>query len=281
MQRRTMTVYNKGFVPSNDPHWVKRQAARRKRAYQRAKLPVGPVRVPPTMNWRPATEVKTVDTANLELIPGTAAAPVVLFANNIIQGASPYQRIGRRISLLSYSINGSFQLNPDWTAGLAVADNICRLVVVYDRQPAGTSPPPWADIFQDTDTTGANFVYAMAMRNENNKDRFLVLESRMFYVPQMVAEATTAGFIANYTNTWGLPAPGLNEAHNPWNPLCINSLKKLNGLTTEYQTSTNSIGDVTTGTLLMYIVSTSAFAGNAAKYPLRFQGTFRTRYIDV
>lgn len=154
----------------------KQLAATHGTAYAHRFLPgqrpaVGAVKVPRTMNWNPGTEVKQADIANLQLVPGTVAAPAFQVLNIIATGAGPTQRVGRKINLLSYSYQGSFQMNPAATVNTFTPDAIIRFVVVYDRQPdpAGNIPP-WKDIYQDIDTSGGVLSTAYSNRNPNNID---------------------------------------------------------------------------------------------------------------
>lgn len=248
--------------------------------YSRASVG-GPVKVPRTMNWNPGTEIKTCDLSNIQLVPGTLAAPAGVAMNIINQGAGSYNRIGRKISLLSYSINGSFQVNPAFNGSLA--DNQCRFFVVYDRQPPDTGAvPPYNEIYLDQGAAGTTLSTSNSNPNEDNRNRFTILESHIFYVPEMFA-VTTAGEQDNRASIWGNGVCGMGGNTDPrsnWTPFTQQYLKRLNGLITEYKASTSTLGDITTGSLLLYIVSSSAGAGGAT-YPLRWQGSIRVRYIDV
>jgi len=109
------------------------------------------------------------------------STPNITLLNAVTIGSSSWNRIGRKISMLS----GHFIANPILVNASSVVQ-YARVVLVYDKQTNG-SAPSWDDIFRDNinsasdiNTSGAYNVYAGI--NLNNRDRFeIIMDQRMLY----------------------------------------------------------------------------------------------------
>lgn len=218
-----------------------------------------------------AAEIKSIDIGNLQLTSGTVLAPTITLMNGIQLGAGSYQRIGRRVRMISYSFNGGFQINPSVAVNTTIPDYQMRWVVVYDRQPNGANPA-FSDIFQDQGPTGTTATFLQSSPNTYNKDRFVILESKLIYVPQ-IQIGGTADEQANFSITWG--ANGDGNTKGDFNVLAMQSFKRLN-LESIYSANVGNVTDLTTGSLLWIMADTTSVATR----PIRWQGSLRLRYLD-
>lgn len=238
----------------------------------------GPVSVPRRMDWNTPPEVKNVDVSNIQLIPGPTTAIGSQLINGIALGSGSSNRIGRKVSLLSYSYNLSLQLNTVSPAPPSTTwpDSYLRFVVVYDRQPNGVAPT-WSQLYTDLGNAGTTNVTTYSNRNSDNIARFLVLESRGIYVPQITTDA--ASLFATSNTPMGQPSGsgGWCDPQSQWNPLAAQRMKKLNGLIMEFNLTSAAIGAIETGALWMIACHSSSVAG---AFPLIFQASSRVRYID-
>lgn len=271
--------YQKRKVPDK---WAgRRAAAKRRRITYRTNFAArgGPVRVPSRMNWHGMPEIKCADVSNIELHPGTSTNMGTQYLNVIVAGSAGSQRIGRSIKMVSYGYCGSLQFTQPLPNSTVWGDQIIRWAIVYDRQPdpQGTVPA-FSEIYQDQGSNNATTnITTYSMRNENNKDRFLVLESHIIYVPPIATNAS--GEIELGQLMWAQPSGGGGwcDPKSNWNPLAQQRLKRLNGLETTFRASTNNIADIATGSLFMMAAHSSS---TAAVCPLVWQGSFRTRFIE-
>lgn len=284
MKRQRTTPGGAFVISSNIPaiRERKRKQAQARQQYLARKAQLGgPISVPPRMNWNTPPECKQVDVSNIQLIPGVVAAVGTQLLNGTVNGAGPTQRLGRKISMLSYSYQLSLQLNTVSPAPASTTwrDSCIRFYIVYDREPTG-SQPNFASVYTDVGQTGTTNVITYSGRNPNNTNRFLVLESKLIYVPQITTDA--AGNFTGAVTAWGMPSGsgGNTEVDSRWNPLASVRNKKLNGLIAEYSGTTGGIVDFTSGSgsITMFACHSSAVVG---AYPLMFQGSSRIRFIDA
>jgi len=185
-----------------------------------------------------------------------------IYPLNLIQtGSSMYNRIGRRIEMVSLRFTGNlFALS---VTRAAIMD-LARIAIVYDRQTNGATPTI-SDVFQDTDQAGTNTTSSMSGINMNNRERFVVLMDKRILLPQATDTATVL------TNTF----PNSTE---DW--VHIDEFRKLRGLTTHYKADSNPavVGDISTGGLFII-----GFAGLPAGGEIFSLPTWncRLKYIDV
>lgn len=213
-------------------------------------------------------EIKMVDVASVTLKPGLTAAPAAILLNGLEDGSAYWNRIGRKINMTSYTIEGSFIPNDDAVAGPRPTFHI-RYLVVYDRQPNGTLPN-FSDILTSRTKTGTAVSTVYAQVNEANKDRFLVLENKLITVPASELTATTEF----ESTSWGCR----NLKVLDWDPVNIKTYRKLPALPVSYSASTGDIGDIRTGSLFLMLCHNS---GEAGECPLQFIGSTRLRFADV
>lgn len=116
-------------------------------------------------------ELKCVDVNNSGASPAfnlISTTSSVSLLNACAVGAEVYQRVGRKIMMQSLHVRGWITQNQ---AKAAIPD-FCRIMVVYDRQPALTGPPA---LLQSTDATGAVSSLSSDFTNIANFERFEVL----------------------------------------------------------------------------------------------------------
>lgn len=183
-------------------------------------------------------------------------------ALNLIQvGSSMFNRIGRRIEMISVRLSASLE-------ALAVTrlsnQDPARIIIVYDRQTNGAYPAI-TDVLQDTDQLANNTTTQFSGINMNNRERFVVLMDHRFYLPQI---NNTAGVLS-----------GAYPTDSVWTKHYLTEFRKLGKLTTHYKADSNPavIGDISTGGL--FIIS---LAGNAAGTEnFRMPWNVRLKYVDV
>jgi len=181
---------------------------------------------------------------------------------NLIQvGSSMFNRIGRRIEMISVRFTGSFD---PIVATRQVESDYLRIAIVYDRQTNGAFPA-LADIFQDTDQAGTNTTNAKSGLNMNNRERFVVIMDKRIYIPQLTL---TAG-------VWTNPVPS-DGGH--WQVL-MDEYRRLNKLTTHYKADSTPavIGDISTGALFICSLAENG-AGTGA---CSVEWNVRLKYVDV
>lgn len=108
-------------------------------------------------------EKKVVDVAPSSFAADTTGSVTLL--NGVATGTDFNNRIGRKTVLRSLNIIG--HLIPQDSA---VANTLCRLIVVYDQQPNGAAPAI-TDVLDTADSR--------SQLNLNNRDRFKVLVNHM------------------------------------------------------------------------------------------------------
>jgi len=140
-------------------------------------------------------------------------------------------------------------------------ENVARLLIVYDRQPAGALPVI-QDILQSRSQTGAATTTGNSEINLDNRDRFTIIRDLEWFLPSCT---NTAGVLTNGPNF-----PGTDEKMD------LNVFIKLKGLGTHYKSTSNpaTIADIATGALYCCFVCTS----NDATWDARVG--FRLRYDD-
>lgn len=206
-------------------------------------------------------EVKSVDQPAAPVTTAISTTASFTLLNGIQEGASFYNRIGRKIMMRSLHLYGNIQLsgNAGGTAEYA------RIMVVYDRQ-ANTAFPAAQDLLDNYDNAGAQVTNSFASLNMNNAERFKVLRDIRIAVP---------------TTTVATPAENAVEGVLDYttNRCNINEFIRLSDLETHFKGTTNpaAIGDITTGSLLLFVQGQIAAA--AAPYVLTWSA--RLRFHDT
>lgn len=187
-------------------------------------------------------ELKAVDTPQLSLSFTDNPTPVLV--NSCVEGASFYNRIGRKISMKSLQVTGLIQRTFSNTA--AIGPTYGRVLLVYDRQPNG-SFPSLSDIILAYKPDGTTYTASNVGVNMNNRDRFKILMDERINLPPLgVGGADTGDKVLNYEAN----GTGQQESYN------IKRYFKLNRLVTQFKASTDgSIGDFATGSLFMLTFS--------------------------
>lgn len=200
-------------------------------------------------------ETKAVDFAFGTTLTLTST-PQFTLLNGIQEGAGAFNRIGRRISLQQFQLQGFLQDAGVTTNGVQWG----RIMLIYDRQPNATVPQ-FADLIQSETQTGALANSVVAGRNMDGLDRFVILWDDRFVMPQVTY---TAGVLSNV-----VPFPTMLEMRK----MCSLPLK---GLETTYKTNTNpsTVADIATGSLYLVTMGDDAAPGwNLAV-------SMRTKFVD-
>lgn len=207
--------------------------------------------------WQPTgAEIKAIDIAQatqLFRVPGTGTNIDLL--NGIQSGAGFFSRIGSRVELKNLHIRGMI------LTVSSCATELCRMLIVYDRQPVG-SLPNINDILQSRAQDGTTTNTGSSEVNLDNRDRFIIVRDMQWYMP---AQTFTAGVVTNAA------FPGFGK-----NTFEVNEFIKLKGLGTHFKSSNNptTIADIASGALYV------AFVSSGGDSDVAFYGGFRLRYED-
>lgn len=226
-------------------------------------VPRNPVGLYPTRRSG-ATELKSVDTPNQTQAINSLGFYTV--CNIPEEGSSFYNRIGRRIRMKSLHLRG--QINPSNTNANAVPQGQARIMVVYDRQSNGALPA-LSDLILAYSASGATTSAVLDGINMNNRDRFLVLMDNQVTLPAIGVNGATPANITMY------PDPNANAGGNQ-GTIMVNRFIKLKGLETHFKASTGAIGDIATGALLVFTLSSDPNASQA----YNFNWTSRLKFYD-
>lgn len=176
--------------------------------------------------------------------------------NRIAAGTDFTQRIGRKIMIKSIYVRGIIQKNPH------VASQLCRMILVYDKQfNSDTNPPAITQILLTNDTDGA---FSWDQFNLNNRDRFVVLWDK--------AVATGPSGFYDPTTQANCSSP------TSWNGyVAIKKYKKVN-LETIFSGTTDDLASIQSGALFLYTIGDNANGATGTDY---FKGTVRVRFVDA
>lgn len=171
-------------------------------------------------------EVKTLEVqANAIDVIDTGYTQVL---NAIPTGVAQSQRVGRQVYLKS------LQLNVSLISQAATNGQQVRVVVLYDRQANGALPDrTW--VFENSLPA---LPYTMKVRNNDYKDRFVVLRDKLFTVNPLTSQDN----IVNYRDYIKIR------------------------YSTQYNAGTTGIiGDIVTGSLVIMMFSQNALGANNPK----------------
>lgn len=173
--------------------------------------------------------------------------------NDPVVGASFFQRIGNKMFMKSVQVH--FQLQPGSTA----VTDVVRVMLIYDKQ-TNASFPTLASILGDANAGAGTDV--QSFKNIANVDRFKVLRDWYITTPAVTVVATAVTQLG--------PADYINQA------LQVNEFVNLRGLETLYnQNNSGTVADITTGSLLLLTLSSTASTGT-----WNCVGRTRVRYSD-
>jgi hypothetical protein len=185
----------------------------------------------------------------------------IYLLNGIQTGAGVYNRLGRKISMISLNLRVYVNvINQTLTS----QDSIGRLMVLYDRQPNGGTPI-FSDILQNTDQSDNTYSSSICGLNLNNRERFTVLMDQELYMPPMVVSGGVPQ--ANWA-MWPTPNKGC----------LLSRFIKLKGLVTQYKSDSvpSLAADIATGAIWAFSMS----GLTAGLETLNLYWSSRLRYID-
>lgn len=201
-------------------------------------------------------ELKCVDVNNVTV--GLSSTAVFTPTNIPVQGAAFYNRVGRKINMKSLKLN--LLIVPLRT--ITVSDFV-RIMVLYDRQPNGALPASLATVLTSYNTAGTTSSTILDSLNQGSRDRFIVLADIRNALPSITV---TAGVVTNV---------GVSDQVDTI--LNIQRFIPLKGLETVFnQTNGGSIGDIVTGSLLVFTAGTNTAGTEGYQAFL----TTRLRYYD-
>lgn len=181
------------------------------------------------------SEIKAVDIPRVDItFKQIGGPPTFQLLNGILTGSGFFNRVGARIEMKSIHIRAVI------TFLATSVQDVNRLIVFYDRQPNGAAPAI-ADVLQARDNAGAATTAAQSEINLDNRERFVILRDKEWFVP---STTVAAGVLTN-----GPGYPGDD------NLMHINEFIPLKGLGTHYKASTGAIGDIATGSLFAVFIS--------------------------
>jgi len=197
-------------------------------------------------------ELKGVDTDLGTLIgsviTSTNTDDDIIVLNLIQPGTGSWNRIGRRVQMVSVRVKGLVQwiCRPLVTTG-NMDSNVLRLVLVWDTQPAGAKPT-FSTIFGKTEQDGTESTDILDALRYDNMDRFKVLRD------------TTMYFTPPFFNAAGLSTNRIQVLKDfdmsvPLEHMCLESVYS-------GQSSPQTIADVNSGGLYFIARATSSATDN-------------------
>lgn len=235
-------------------------------------VPVPPV---PRSSYNQASqENKYVDSGYVALKPKLTSAPAGYEFTNMVEGSGGFNRNGRKVILKGYGINLAFIKDTSVVTG-TMWSNTYRMIVVYDRQANGAAPS-WADVFLEVKNDGTTFGGFFSGINQNNRERFTILEDRFISVPQFTIQNANEFGSAAYGPNSQMEISG-NTAVN--RPAAIKEWRKLPNYETVYKANAGTMADVTTGSLFFWLVAEHV-NGSADSTGLMAECSFRLKFID-
>lgn len=175
-----------------------------------------------------------------------------------VTGAAFYNRIGNEIEMKSLHMIGNIGLTANTLTGVS---EYTRIMILYDRQPNGSFPAV-ADVLASYSSTGSVSSTSYDHLNPNNSDRFRVLADLRY------------GFTNNLAATTQCHQAAALDYTNP--NIAVNRFINLKGLTTKYKASAGTIGDISSGSLLVFTIGNIAASSEGYNVNL----SFRLRFID-
>lgn len=210
-----------------------------------------------------AVEKKVIFTGTADAINGPFALNSTgsIYALNLVQvGSSMFNRVGRRIQMKSVRLRAQII----FIAGVARTTPVdtAKISIIYDKQTNGAYPT-LADVYLDTEQSGANTATSLSGLNMNNRDRFITIMEKCI---------VTASGVTTGTGLFQSPFP------QDITPQYIDEYRKLN-LTTHFRSDSNPavIGDINNGGL--YFITFSNIPAGSENFQILWN--CRLKYIDL
>lgn len=181
--------------------------------------------------------------------------------NLVAPGTGSWNRIGRVISSKSIRIKGTYILEMDKSTN-TLDGNTLRAVVVWDKQPCGSSVPTFQDIFGTTTQAGSEGSHFLAPPAFDNMNRFRVLHDR------------------TYTANPSVDPPANTTSTNVFYEIAVDEYLPLKNLVTNYsgQSDPQTISDISSGAL--YIFFRASKNVTQSRWLISNNTSCRLRYED-
>lgn len=206
-------------------------------------------------------EIKTLD-IGLDLLQPFSNVAQFKLLNGIKQGAAYYNRIGKKISMKSVRVEIQVYTNPD--GDIPGGHDYLRFILVYDRQANGAFPT-YTTLMQLRDVDGNTSTSCKAYLNMDYSERFVILRDERVPIFETQNDATSK--LEPYELCIGTQNASL-----------IDWYVKLDNLETQYQTSTEAVGSITSGSLFVVCMGWQN-PGTQCAYLGDIQA--RLRYLDI
>lgn len=225
---------------------------------------IGPSRGGPSFMLSRPGELKGVDTicTQSNVTDSTSVNTNSVVLNLVQQGAGSFNRIGKKIFPKYVWIRGIAQFNygVDALTPVNINNSMLRMVLVWDKQPAGSAIPTFETIFGTTDQAGVETSKPLDPKKYNAMDRFLVLRDKIYNV--------------NNQNV----VSGSGKIRQE---IKIDEFVNLKGQQTIYKSNTSpmTISDINTGALILYF-RTSNTDSSSYTWDVLDVTKARLRYTD-
>lgn len=187
--------------------------------------------------------------------------PNIYTLNTVVTGPEWFNRIGRKINMLSLRLRIQFAIDPGVVTESQSA-RIARYLIVYDRQ-SDNLPPVLDDVLLGTNYNGTqNNLRGFAFPNISNSERFIILRDRCISIAQngnLLEPYNISMIDGKQDKTW------------------FEEYVKLKGLTTVYGNNDPSLIAINTGAL--YLMVFSNFIGVETSN-IKSQFTARLKFMD-
>jgi len=202
--------------------------------------------------------IKTVDILTNEApFMGTSGNYQTL--NLVIPGTSFWNRVNNRIKLESVHLKGFIKATTE--GFLDPALRTLRIMVIYDRQPNSLTSFDLTELLQNTNFAGTQQTADLSFTNIRNNERFWVLMDHFAWGPHIQQVDPEAPYFYESANSNGFR---------------IDRFIRLKGLETVYGANNGNISDITTGLLLLVLVSSPEFSST----PFTFEYSARLKFFD-
>lgn len=177
-----------------------------------------------------------------------------ILLNGVANGNDFYQRTNRAIYCKNLKIDINFVQHE--TAIGYYAPVISRIIIVWDRQADTT--PVIEDLLKNVSFGGVTTTFVLSHKNISNKDRFILLSDKFYYLPAYSITTT------NQINT-------LNSAQTPnFEHWCDSVNVNLKSLVTRFSDTGSTISSISSGALYFVAFGSGATSGWSINFTSRF-----------